>query len=265
VVDRNVVYTHASGSETFCVEVERSWRTEYTSVQEALELRERWDGRLMINQKSNRAAVVIPTSSAMNDAGAVIPRVSLVRPVVRTKQTVSELESSTWEEVSQSYWEQCWQAEVSQIPEFTSDRIFLICGLLLPIWNSLDRENMKVYRLQTDDGERLLGRVVELHKMQAIAKSLDVHQVELSASEMFDIVLKQKQHLPLPGGLSLKSSLLMDERRLEITGDISDGLCEQLKAAGCFTEIISWRRRVFIPTDEPRGPEVLEAVVALLS
>jgi len=265
VVDRNVVYTHSSGSETFCVEVERSWRTEFLSIPEALDLKDRWEGRLMVNQRSNRAAVVIPTSSAMNDAGAVIPRVALIRPVIRTKQTVAELESSTWEEVSQSTWERCWQAEVNQIPEFTSDRIFLICGLLLPIWNSLDRENMKVYRLQTDDGERLLGRVVELHKMQAISKSLGVHQVELSASEMFDIVLHQKQHLPLPGGLSLKSSLLMDERRLEITGDISDGLCEQLKAAGCFTEIISWRRRVFIPTDEPRGPEVLEAVVALLS
>jgi hypothetical protein len=57
----------------------------------------------------------------------------------------------------------------------------------------------------------------------------------------------------------------MDERRLEIAGTISDGLCEQLKAAGCFTEIISWRRRVFIPTAAPRGPEILEAVIKLLS
>ncbi|MDB9529551.1 strawberry notch family protein [Oscillatoria sp. CS-180] len=265
VVDRNVVYTHVSGSETFCVEVERSWRTEYTSVQEALELQKRWEGRLMVNQKSGRAAVVIPTSSAMSDSGAVIPRAALVRPIIRTKLTVAELENSTWEDASASEWQRCWQDEVSRIPEFTSDRIFLICGLLLPIWNSLDRENMRVYRLQTDDGERLLGRVVELHKMQAIAKSLGVHQVELTASEMFDTVLNQKQHLPLPGGLSLKSSLLMDERRLEITGTVSDGLCEQLKAAGCFTEIISWRRRVFVPTDETRGPEVLEAVVKLLS
>ncbi|MEM6838468.1 MAG: strawberry notch family protein, partial [Cyanobacteria bacterium P01_C01_bin.120] len=265
VVDRNVVYTHVSGSETFCVEVERSWRTEYTSGQEALELQDRWEGRLMVNQKSGRAAVAIPTSSKVSDSGAVISRVALVRPVIRTKMTMAELKSSTWEDASASEWQRCWQDEVSRIPEFTSDRIFLICGLLLPIWNSLDRENMRVYRLQTDDGERLLGRVVELHKMQAIAKSLGVHQVELSASEMFDIALNQKQHIPLPGGLSLKSSLLMDERRLEITGTISDGLCEQLKAAGCFTEIISWRRRVFVPTDEILGPEVLEAVVKLLS
>ncbi|WP_204141335.1 strawberry notch family protein [Halomicronema sp. CCY15110] len=265
VADRNVVYTHNSGSETFCVEVERSWRTEFTSVPEALDLQDRWEGRLMVNQKSGRAAVVIPTSSALSDSGAVIPRVALVRPVIRAKMTVAELESSTWEEASQPNWERCWQNEVSQIPEFTSDRIFLICGLLLPIWNSLDQENMRVYRLQTDDGERLIGRVVELHKMQEIAKSLGVHQVELSAAEMFDTAFNQKQRLPLPGGLSLKSSWLMDERRLEIAGTLSDGLCEQLKVAGCFTEIISWRRRVFIPTDTPRGPEVLEAVVKLLS
>ncbi|MEO1148904.1 MAG: strawberry notch C-terminal domain-containing protein, partial [Cyanobacteria bacterium J06638_22] len=265
VVDRNVVYTHASGSETFCVEVKQSWRTEFLSVQSALALRAKWDGRLMMNRKSGRVAVVVPTSSDMSDSGAVIPRVSLVRPVSRTKMTVSDLESSTWEEISPSDWERRWEAEVSQIPEYSTDRFFLICGLLLPIWKSLDADNMRVYRLQTDAGERLLGRVIEPHKMQAIAKSLGVHQVELSAAEMFEVVLKQKQHLPLPGGLSLRSSLLMDEQRLELTGTISDGLCEQLKAAGCFTEIVSWRRRVFIPTDEARGPAVLDAVVTLLS
>ena len=162
-------------------------------------------------------------------------------------------------------WKECWEEELSLLPEFTTDRFFLICGLLLPIWKSLDAENMRVYRWQTDDGERLLGRVIEPHKMQAIAKSLGMHQVELSAAEMFRIVLEQKQTLPLPGGLSLRSSKIMDEQRLEITGNISDGLCEQLKAAGCFSEIISWKRRIFVPTEENSGPAVLNAVLKLLS
>jgi hypothetical protein len=62
------------------------------SVNGETELQDRWEGRLMVNRKSNRAAVVIPTSSKVTDSGAIIPRVALVRPVVRTKQTVAELE-----------------------------------------------------------------------------------------------------------------------------------------------------------------------------
>ncbi|MEO0986800.1 MAG: strawberry notch family protein [Cyanobacteria bacterium J06639_14] len=261
VVNREVVYTHGSGSETFCVEVEQSWRTEYLSTQDALAR----SGRLMINRQSGRAAVVVPTTSTVSDSGASIPRVALIRPVSTTKLTEAELVKSNWVDVEQSPWEECWEEELSLLPEFTADRFFLICGLLLPIWKSLDGECVRVYRLQTDNGERLLGRVIEPHKMQAIAKSLGMHQVELSAAEMFRIVLEQKQTLPLPGGLSLRSSRIMDEQRLEITGDISDGLCEQLKAAGCFSEIISWKRRIFVPTEENSGPAVLNAVLKLLS
>ena len=265
VVNRNVVYTHASGSETFCVEVEQSRRTKYLSAQDALQRQGQRQGRLMINSKSGKAAVVVPTTSTVSESGANIPRVALIRPVSSSKLTEAELANSNWQEVAQAQWENCWEEELSLLPEFTTDRFFLICGLLLPIWKSLDAENMRVYRLQTDDGERLLGRVIEPHKMKAIADSLGVHQVELSAAEMFAIVLEQKQSLSLPGGLSLRSSRIMDEQRLEITGNISDGLCEQLKAAGCFSETISWKRRIFVPTDENSGPAVLEAVLKLLS
>lgn len=100
--------------------------------------------------------------------------------------------------------------------------------------------------------------------MQHIAASLGLHKVDLSASEIFHVVMSQRQSFPLPGGLSLRSSTVMSELRLELTGTVSDALCDQLKAAGCFTEIISWRRRVFIPSNERMGTEVIEKVLTLL-
>jgi len=264
VLNRNVVYTHASGAETICVEVEETQTTEVLSASAALQLFMEHQGRLVFNTRSVRAAVAIPTSSTVDEAGAVVPRMALVRPTGRSKITQAELTHSSWQSVPQEEWQHFWEKEVAEAPAFSTKRFFLICGLLLPIWNSLDSENLRVFRLQTDTGEQLLGRVIEPEKMQHIAASLGLHQVDLSASEIFHVVMSQRQSFPLPGGLSLRSSTVMSELRLELTGTVSDALCDQLKAAGCFTEIISWRRRVFIPSNERMGTEVIEKVLTLL-
>jgi hypothetical protein len=124
---------------------------------------------------------------------------------------------------------------------------------------------MQVFRLQTDDGERLLGRMVEPQKMAALAQSLELQQVDLSATEIYQMVMQRDERFSLPGGLALKPSVVMGETRLEVVAEhIAPALCEQLKVYGCFTEIISWKRRVFVPTVEAQGIRVIEKVMALL-
>ena len=53
-----------------------------------------------------------------------------------------------------------WDAEIEGLPSHTESRLWLVTGLLLPIWDRLPGENMRVRRLATDAGERLLGRVL---------------------------------------------------------------------------------------------------------
>ena len=50
--------------------------------------------------------------------------------------------------------------KLAEVPEFTDSTIHIVTGLLLPIWKRLPDESTRVYRLQTDDGERIIGRKV---------------------------------------------------------------------------------------------------------
>ena len=45
-----------------------------------------------------------------------------------------------------------------EVPEFSDSTIHIVAGLLLPIWKRLPNESTRVYRLQTDEGERIVGR-----------------------------------------------------------------------------------------------------------
>jgi curli biogenesis system outer membrane secretion channel CsgG len=49
--------------------------------------------------------------------------------------------------------------------------------------------------------------------------------------------------IPLANDLMLQTAMVMGTLQLEVTGTISEALGKQLKAAGCFTEIIRWLTR----------------------
>ena len=265
VINRETVYTHPTGGETLCIEIEKLERNQILTADKALSLSREQQGELLVNERSGRAAVKVSTSSTVNAEGAVVARVALVRPTGRVKVPLPEFNNSSWRTATRGKWQRLWEDEVANAPPFSTSRFFLISGLLLPIWNSLDSNNMRVFRLQTDTGERLLGRMIEPEAMPAIAESLGLRQVKLTPAEIYHQVMEKRERYQLSGGLSLKASFVMSEYRLEVVGThISDGLCNQLKAAGCFTEIVSYTRRVFVPANVQKGADVIEKVLELL-
>src|SRR5260370_17345012 len=65
-----------------------------------------------------------------------------------------------WQESDRADFARAWEVEVAALPEFTDSGLHIVTGLLLPIWKQLPNDSMRVYRLQTDDGERIIGRLV---------------------------------------------------------------------------------------------------------
>ncbi|MCU0567195.1 MAG: strawberry notch family protein [Oculatellaceae cyanobacterium Prado106] len=264
VRSREVIYTHPTGGQTLCLEIERTQRRQLLSSDQASRRYRIAEAAYLVNGRSQRAAIRIPTDSTISDTGAVVSRVSLIRPTEKTKLTLTDLAQTSWQVVAFEEWQHRWNEEVAETSPWVSDRFYLITGLLLPIWEKISSHSVRVYRLETDNGERLLGRMVDVAQMAKLAAVLGLNQVQLSAQEIYEWVLGQRQSYSLSGGLALRPSSIMGTTRLEVTGTIAEGLGQQLKAAGCFTEVISWRTRYFIPIHERVAPGVIEQVMSLI-
>ena len=76
VESHELVYTHpATGSVTNYLKVERTQKNNIRTAQEMVEFADKYQGRLMINEKSGNAAVSIPTHSIFDSEGGVVTRV----------------------------------------------------------------------------------------------------------------------------------------------------------------------------------------------
>ncbi|BBD70032.1 hypothetical protein NIES4072_64120 [Nostoc commune NIES-4072] len=261
VLSQEAVYTHpATGSVTNYLKIERVQKNNIKTDIEMVEFAAKYQGQFMVNEKG-RAAITIPTHSLFDSEGGVVPRVLLIRPQKETRLPVQDLESSTWRQVSADTFAAAWSIEVDALPKFTTDSLHLVTGILLPIWKILPQHNSRVFRLQTSDGQKILGRVVNAHDIQTVREQLGLRNQLLSPEELVKLVLNEKYTQQLPGGITLRRSFVANEPRIELVNAIS--LAERLLAVGCFTEIINWQKRVFIPVSD-KAPAILAAVIEIL-
>src|SRR3546814_11164954 len=96
----------------------------------------------------------------MLDDGEIERRVRLIRPLEAHNIPIKMMGETHWVEADHAPFTAAWTAEVAEVPEYADSTIHVVSGLLLPIWKRLPNESTRVYRLQTDDGERIVGRSV---------------------------------------------------------------------------------------------------------
>jgi predicted RNA methylase len=261
VAERRTVCTYAAtGAETRSYRVLRKDRNRPVPLAEALTLRAT-PGRLLVNDQSHRAAVQIHAPSLMHDDGRVEPRTRLIRPMARETTTLDHFEHSHWRTATREEFSNLWEAECAAVPEFSESSFHIITGLLLPIWDRLPSADMRVYRFETDDGERVIGRLIAAEALASLYQAFGVDSAPgLSPPEAWNAVLDRGATLDLAGDLQIRRSLVMGAHRVELTG-YSDGAVPQFKALGLASEIIAWRLRLFVPTAQDRGPAILAAII----
>ena len=261
IVNREAVQTDdETGATTDLVEIFRRERIVPLTLEKVLR---RYDehgptgASLAINQRSRHAALVVPAPGRILEDGGILPRYRLIRPARLESLDQHELRASNWNEASLDPWKHAWTDELAALPEHKESTLWLVAGLLLPIWHLLPNDEVRIRRLTTNDGERLLGRILSEAEAVVFRRTLGLGSTTMSAEEVKTAVLELGSSFHLVNGWRLTRRRLMSANRIEIEGPVHTDITA-LKTLGCHTEIVSYRLRVFVPVD---GLDTLHALL----
>jgi hypothetical protein len=258
VTDARVIYTHpGSGAETQLLTIAEKRRNTPTSLADALDWLDDPKARLLVNSRSGRSAVQVPATSLMLDDGTIEARLRLIRPLEASTVPAKIMDNTHWLEADRAAFIAAWTTELAEVPEFSETTLHIVAGLLLPIWKQLPQDETRVYRLQTDDGQRIIGRRVS---PAWVATTLAADAPKLTAAQVHALVLEGKTVVRLADGMELHRSRVMGVNRIELSG-FTEAAKDRLKADGFFSEIIAWKLRLFCPTDSG-GIAILDRLLA---
>lgn len=255
ILDDRIIRTDPrSGATTHLLRVELARRTRPLTLDRVLEIRGSRAGALpMMNRRSGKAALRVRARSLLSEEGLPVPRWELIRPTRREHLPCDRLEETSWTEADDAAFVAAWTAEVLEAEATVRrDTLHLATGLLLPVWDKLPEDHLQVIRIVADEGRSLLGREVPAACLDEFGRKLGLDiPLDLPPDEIAATVLRSGKALPLrgPENLVLKRALVNASQRLELTGFAAERLA-WYKAQGCFTEIIRYRTRLFVPVDE---------------
>ena len=266
--DERHVYTHErSGATTQVVTLELTRRTEVVDWDEIWRWAKEaqglgsWVGFVQ-NRRSGQPYALFRAGSRTTETGRVVGR--LRRVGVRSNRLVDETEiHKAGEEgghrpIQTVEARMLWEAGVREAPEFTTEPVHLVTGTILPIWDRI-AGHPRIYRAQTDAGERMIGRAVMPEHLSATLKALGAagDRVDITPESLAERLLAGAE-ADLAGGWQLRVRRVANEPRIELVGPDLAAMRE-LEADGVFAEVHAFRTRFFVPTGE-RAAHVLQAV-----
>jgi hypothetical protein len=261
ILDDRIIRTDPrSGATTHLLRVELLRRPRPMSLDRLLDLTAgRRDAMPMVNARSGRAALRLEGRSLLSDDGLPIARYDLIRPLAREHLAHARLDETQWQRAGEAAFEKAWRAEVEEAAaSVRREAIHLAAGLLLPVWDKLPDDHVQIIRIAAGSGQSLLGREIPATALADLGTKLGLDvSLELPPDETAAIVLRTGKPLPFRAmeDLVLKRALVNGSQRLELTG-FSAARLAWYKAQGCFTEIIRYQTRLFLPVD--RAAEILE-------
>ena len=260
--DRVIRTDAASGATTHLLTLALARRPRPMPVEDALRFAARRDACFLINERSGRGALRLDGRSLLNEDGIACPRYEILRPLRRQRIDRDAFADTRWKVTTAAAFTTAWGAEVDELVASTSiETMHLLTGLLLPIWDALPDELAQVVRVVDDAGQSLLGRQIPALALPELAQRFGFDAPVIGSEDLVRAVLDSGRIMAVRAGhaLQLKRSLVGGSQRLELTG-FEPARLPELKALGCFVEIIRYQTRLFVPV--PRATEILAALAS---
>ena len=247
VTDRRAIYTHpGTGAETRLLTITQRERNRPVTLDEALDRLSDPRAVLLINERSGRAAVQIPAPSFMLDDGEIERRVRLIRPMEQHGLPLKMMTESHWVEADRDTLRRrlagraCRGARVHRQHD-PHRRRTAAADLEAPA------ERVDA-RLSASDR---CGRAH--HRPQGLARLGRNRAGGRRTGADAGRRLRRADGRPAPSSTSPKASSSAASASWARTASscpVSPTRCATgCKAYGLFHEIISWKLRMFVPTD----------------
>ena len=235
-----------SGAVTRIIGLEVTDPVHVLSAKEALERNP--DKLPMINRASGRAALISSRPMQMYDEEIVTLMRKVTRPSGSTYTEEGKFQASAWEQIEEPEFRRLWDEEADSLPKVTTTKLYLLTGLLLPIWKDISSGNERIYRVTPEGQGSMIGRTVSEDGAAAL-RARFMAGTPKTPQEMLTAALGSTAPVDLGRGLTLTRRRVAGAARLEIDG-ADRGMIDGLKTMGCFTEIIAFQLRVFVPHGE---------------
>ena len=158
-----------------------------------------------------------------------------------------------------------WNDKYASVPPIETHEIHIIGGAIIPLWQRFkthEDARLRVVRVTTDDGQRIVGIQIPSEQVGPIVRALGAGRDLREPHEIFTGVLDEGEEVELVSGLKLCRRLLNREPAIELCGADLHKFAE-LRGLGLVNEQIDWKQRFFVPSNEEKGIAVLDRLLAL--
>jgi len=264
IVNEETVFTEPkSGAETKLVEFEAYHKVKPLTFKEVQKIAE-LSGFLGYyrNTRSGKLYAIRSKGTTTTSNGSVVNNYYMYDQDKGSKNTTDEItfRRGNWERIDNP--EGMWNEVVDALPEYRKQKVHLITGALLPIWDRLPTGKFRVVRVLTDDGRILLGRVIPERAVDVTRQKLGAGSAQnndIAPNEIADKIM-DGYVITLSNGWKINRRLVSGETRIEITGNDLYRFANELKSAGVFSERINYNTRFFIPA----GKEATQVISKII-
>jgi hypothetical protein len=157
-----------------------------------------------------------------------------------------------------------WIERHASVPPIETQETHIIGGAIIPLWERFkthEEARLKVVRVTTDDGQRIVGIRIPTEQVGPIVRALGATRDLREPDKILTGILDQGEEVTLVSGLKLARKVVHREPVIELIG-VDPNRFAEVRSLGLINEQIDWKQRFFVPTDEETGVAVLSGLLA---